>query len=145
MELERPKQKVNLIVVYNIMSHLNALFDNNKQQICLTYTKTLLVVEIVTFASIRTHILLLLQKKTKRKTTSNEADEQPTTFVTLADVDVDVFPSTSICDDIPSQECLIAAEQSVDENQQCESFDEAVNEQAHGKDMGLYILTICQD
>lgn len=61
-------------------------------------------------------------------------------FVTLADIDVDtIFASTSICDDIPSQECFVAA---AEENQQCESNDAAgidtEEQQALGKDLELY-------
>lgn len=80
-----------------------------------------------------------MQKKSKKKSTAS--DELPV-FVTLADVDVDVFPSTSICDDIPSQECYIAAERSVEENQQCETNDAAENntgeQQAPGTDLEIY-------
>lgn len=99
------------------------------------------------FASINGDILLVLQKKSKKKsTTSDEADERPV-FVTLADVDVDkIFASTSICDDIPSQECFIAAEQSVEEqNQQSETNDADENDtdeqQALGKYNTEYLVT----
>lgn len=87
-------------------------------------------------ASVYIDIFLVLQKKSKKKSTTEEADERPV-FVTLADLDVDtVFPSTSICDNIPSQECFIAADQTIEENQHCERKDaDDTDEQiAQGKD-----------